>query len=258
MKLEIQDGCFSYPKAKAPTLTNVNFCLEQGEILTILGRNGIGKTTLIKCIGGVLHWSSGHVLVDGQAMPSVHQIKSIAFVPQARAASYGYSVFDMVLMGRVRHMGLLSIPSWRDREITARILTQMGLDAFAERSCNQLSGGQLQMVLIARALAAEPEVLVMDEPESHLDFKNQYFILELIQRLVREHNLSCIINTHYPDHALQISDKTLLLGDNRSEFGKTAELLSEDKIQQYFDVRVKIAEAEDQGRRYKSFVVVGE
>ena len=258
MKLEIQNGCFTYPKAKNPTLTDVSFSLSQGEILTILGRNGIGKTTLIKCIGGILHWTKGHVRVDGVTMDSVHHINSIAFVPQARAANYGYSVFDMVLFGRVRHMGLLSIPSRRDRAIASEILEQMDLAQFAGRSCNQLSGGQLQMVLIARALAAEPEVLVMDEPESHLDFKNQHFILNLIQRLVRERGLSCIINTHYPDHALQISDKTLLLGDNRSEFGKTSEMLTEKKVHQYFDVRVKIAESEDDGRTYKSFVVTGD
>lgn len=109
------------------------------------------------------------------------------------------------------------------------------------------------MAFIARALASEPEILVMDEPESHLDFKNQHFILDLIVKLSRNRGLSCIINTHYPDHALRISDKTLLLGDNVCRFGDTSQILTEKRIKEFFDVNAKIANVEHNGNIYKTF-----
>lgn len=257
MILEIKEGCFTYPGAKRPTLVKVSLRLEEKTILAILGKNGIGKTTLIKCLSGVLKWDSGKTLADGKEVSSVHDIKKVAFVPQAHRLPYPYTVRDLVIMGRVRHMGLLSIPSKKDREIADATLNELGISDLAGRSSMQLSGGQLQLVFIARALAGDPEVLVMDEPESHLDLKNQYFILQLIERLVREKGLSCVINTHYPDHALRFSDQTLLLGEEKSALGETKTMITEDNIQEYFGVRTKIADIRDGGRSYKTFVVLG-
>jgi iron complex transport system ATP-binding protein len=224
--------------------------------MTILGKNGIVKTTLIKCMSGILKWNSGKTIVNGKEFSSVKDIKRVAFVPQAHQLPYPYTVRDVVIMGRVRHMGLLSIPSKRDKEIADNTLQELEIADLAERSSTRLSGGQLQLVFIDRALASEPEVLVMDEPESHLDFRNQYFILHLIERLVREKGLSCIINTHYPDHALRISDQTLLLGKNCSCFGNTRDILTEENIREYFDVRAKIADIFDNDRTYRTFVVL--
>ena len=257
MILEIRDGCFTYPGAQSPTLTNVSLRLTESSIIAILGKNGIGKTTLTKCMGGILKWDSGQTLIDGNEVASAHGIKTIAFVPQAHRLPFPYTVRDLVIMGRVRHMGLLSIPSKRDRLIAEDTLSELGIAHLSSRSCTQLSGGQLQLVFIARALAGEPAVLVMDEPESHLDMKNQYFILQLIERLVREKGLSCIINTHYPDHALRLSNQTLLLGENRSLFGDTAKMVTEENIKSFFGVRTKIAHLIDREHSYKTFIVLG-
>ena len=257
MILEIIDGCFTYPRAKLPTLTNVSLRLEERRIVSILGKNGIGKTTLIKCMGGILKWNSGKTLVNGKDISSVRDIKTVAFVPQAHRLPFPYTVRDVVIMGRVRHMGLLSIPTAKDRAIAESTLKELGIYNLADRSSAQLSGGQMQLVLIARALAGEPEVLVMDEPESHLDMRNQFFILQLIEQLVREKGLSCIINTHYPDHALRLSDQTLLLGEETSAFGDTANMVTEDNIEEYFGVKAKIANLIEEGQTHKTFVVLG-
>lgn len=256
MILEIQEGNFTYAHTNQQVLKNISFRLEEQTIMTILGRNGIGKTTLIKCMAGILKWNSGKTLINGKKYDSVRDIKGIAFVPQAQKIAYAYSVRDVVIMGRVRHMGLLSIPSKNDRRIADRVMEEVGISHLAQRSCTQLSGGQLQLVLIARALASEPETLIMDEPESHLDFKNQFLMLDLIERLVHEKGLSCIINTHYPDHALRISDHTLLLGEDDFCFGPTQEVITEERMNSYFEVRSKITDVHDDSGCYKSFTIL--
>ncbi|MBO4317731.1 MAG: ABC transporter ATP-binding protein [Mailhella sp.] len=256
MKLEIEHGQYTYPGSRQPVLNDISLRLEDRSIVTILGKNGIGKTTLIKCLSGVLKWDKGRTLYHGKPCSTARDMPGVAFVPQAHPLAYAYKVRDMVLMGRVRHMGLLSIPSKRDREITDETLRELGIADLADRTTSQLSGGQLQLVFIARALASGPDVLIMDEPESHLDFKNQHAILQLIQELVENKGLSCIINTHYPDHALRISDKTLLLGGDKSVFGMTSEIINEENVRAYFDVEARIIRHRENGREYAAFVVI--
>ncbi len=256
VRLEIQNGSYTYPGMRHPVFENISLQLEDQRIITILGQNGIGKTTLIKCLSGILKWEKGRTLYHGKICHSSRDMPGVAFVPQAHPLIYAYTVREMVLMGRVRHMGMLSIPSRKDREITEQTLIDLGIADLAERSVSQLSGGQLQLVYIARALASSPDVLIMDEPESHLDFKNQHSILNLIQSLVKEKGVSCIINTHYPDHALRISDQTLFLGENRSVFGNTCDIISEGNIRSFFDVDARILQYEEDGRQYTSFVVI--
>ena len=256
VKLEVEHGQYTYPGGRKPVLKDISLRLEDRGIVTVLGKNGIGKTTLIKCLSGVLKWEKGRTLYHGKPCSSVKDMPGVAFVPQAHPLAYAYKVRDMVLMGRVRHMGLLSIPSRKDRAITDETLEELGIADLAERTTAQLSGGQLQLVFIARALAGGPDVLIMDEPESHLDFKNQHAILRLVRRLVDEKGLSCIINTHYPDHALRISDKTLLLGQERSVFGVTSEVISEKNIRMYFDVEARIGRYRENGKEYATFVVI--
>lgn len=257
MFLEVCNGSYIYPGMSKPVLCNISMGIKANTIMTILGRNGIGKTTLIKCMAGILPWSQGYSLVKGRRIASVKDTSTIAFVPQAYKLSYPYTVRDLVTMGRVRHMGMLSIPSRRDKEIAEQILHELEIHHLADRDSTKLSGGQRQLAFIARALASEPEMLVMDEPESHLDFKNQHFILQLITRLVKQKGLACIINTHYPEHALRISDTSLMLGEGKFCVGPTADVITEANIKDYFDVKARIGEIEDAGNTYKTFFVLG-
>jgi iron complex transport system ATP-binding protein len=239
MKLEVTDGCFGYIKNKR-ILNDISFTLGEGEILTVLGANGVGKTTLLKCITGILKWDSGFTMIDGQKVRSSGDLRKIGYVPQAHRLSFPYTVIEMVNMGRSRQISFFGAPSKADYQKSLAAMNEVGIAFIRDCPCSTLSGGQLQLVFIARALAGEPELLILDEPESHLDFKNQFMILELIQRLVKERKLSCVINTHYPDHALRISDYTLMLKHDRYVVGKTKAVITESNIRAYFGINAKL------------------
>ncbi|WP_312561087.1 ABC transporter ATP-binding protein [Anaerospora sp.] len=259
MTVEVKHGYFGYTK-NSEILRDISFVLGEQEIMTILGPNGIGKTTLLKCMTGILQWTRGQTLINGTPIGTSREAQKqypIGYVPQAHSLSFPYTVREVVTMGRARHIGVCSVPSRRDKEAVERAMDQVGIGAIRDKECTQLSGGQLQLVFIARALAGEPKVLVLDEPESHLDFKNQFLMLKLIKTLVKEHGISCIMNTHYPEHALRLSDTTLLLGKNSYLFGKTQEIINEQRVKEYFDIEAKILSVPHKDETIKAFVVLG-
>ena len=243
MAVEVCAGTFSY-RPEAPLLTDVSFTVEAGQVLAILGPNGVGKTTLVKCLLGFLPWQRGLTRLDGADLRTLKGRKlwqRVAYVPQARQPVFSYTAEDMVLLGRSPYLGDFSVPGRRDRVAAAEAMALAGVSDLAEKSCAQLSGGQLQLVLIARALAAEPEVLVLDEPESGLDFRNQLLVLDLIRRLCRERKLTVILNTHYPDHALRAADQCLLLyGGGVYQTGRTGAILTEEHLRALFGVDIAI------------------
>ncbi len=256
MTLEVLNGTYTYPGASEPVLKKISFSIQDRDVLTILGKNGIGKTTLLKCLTGVYKWDSGEVLFNGIVQKPGTMNPAMAYVPQAHKLSYPYTVEDVVLMGCVSHMGPLAIPSKKDKELARTMMELTGVAQFADRPSTQLSGGQLQMVYIARALASEPKILIMDEPESHLDFKNQFFILEMIEKLVEERGISCIVNTHFPEHALRISTKSLMIGKDNYIFDDARNVITEANVVEYFNVNANIGEIEKNGKTYHTFSVL--
>lgn len=244
MEIEVKNGHFRYSKEEE-ILTDISFHLPPAQILTILGQNGIGKTTLLKCLLGILPWQKGQTLVDGERMNTKKHMNKIGYVPQAYTFIFPYSVEETVMMGLAGTINTFSIPSRKHKDQVEDILAEMGIAHLKKRLCSQLSGGQLQLVFMARGLVKKPEIMVLDEPESHLDYKNQILILKMLEKLARERGISCIINTHYPDHALRISDCTLMQGqtDSREKtylFGPTADIVTENNIKTFFDVESKI------------------
>lgn len=244
MKLSVQNGCFSY-RAGQPLLENISFEAEGGDVLAILGPNGAGKTTLLKCMLNLLHWQEGQTLLDGEnvgAMPARTLWQKVAYVPQAKQTSLFCTVEEMVLLGRSSRIGAFSAPSKEDFRQARAAIERLGLSHLFGRRCCELSGGEVQMVLIARALSSQPGVLVLDEPESNLDFKNQLLVLDTIEDLARS-GLTCIFNTHFPAHALRRANQALLLGrGGKSVCGKTCDVVTEDRISEFFGVRAVIGE----------------
>lgn len=239
LNLEIKNGCFGYSKENL-ILKNINLKVNDGEIFTILGQNGIGKTTLLKCLNGVLKWSDGEVYIDEKKVLSSKDLKNIGYVPQAHNLSFPYSVKELVVMGRAKYLRAFSIPSEEDYKLVEKVLNEIGILHLIDKKCSELSGGQLQMAFVARALVSEPRILILDESESHLDFKNQTIILKLIVKLVKEKGITCIFNTHYPEYALRISDRSMIMGKEDYIIGKTIDIINEENLKKYFDINTKI------------------
>lgn len=253
--VELKNCYYRYP-GKKMLLKDISFSLDKNEIMAVLGKNGTGKTTMLKCLTGILKWEKGQTFIDGKSINLKDGMNEIGYVPQGHNLPFPYTVSEMISMGRAKHIGIFSMPSKRDMIKVDEIIEEIGIQDLKDCSCTELSGGQLQLVYIARALVSNPKLLILDEPESHLDFKNQLMVMKLIRRLADEKDLACIINTHYPDHALKISDKTLLLGDGNYLTGNTNELITEDNIKKYFDVDAKIISYVHENMNLRTIVAV--
>ena len=237
--LEIRGGRYGYDP-DSPFASDLNFRLERGEIMAVLGPNGCGKTTLINTIVGMRPWLAGQTLIHGRPLTdysSRNLWQQIGYVPQARTNAFAYTVMDMVLLGRSAHLGTFNRPGKADRAAARRIMQRLEIRHLEDRLCNSISGGELQLVFIARALMGDPAILFLDEPESHLDFKKQLIILNIIERLASEDGIICMLNTHFPNHALRIAGQVLLIkpgGDHC--VGPVAEVLTENTVRDCFEV----------------------
>ena len=258
MIFEVKNGCFAYPHGRK-VLNNISFSVGKGEMLAILGPNGAGKTTMLRCMLGFLKWNAGKSMLDGEDIANMTQrqlFSKVAYVPQAKNAALSSNVKDMVLLGRSSHYGIFGKPGSKDRLIVDKTLQSLGLSAMANRACNELSGGELQMVLIARALVSEPQVIILDEPESNLDFKNQLIVLKTLHALT-EQGITCIFNTHYPVHALRHADKALLLDKTGNViFGPVHDVITEENMQRAFGVETVIGHIETPHNEYADVLAI--
>jgi iron complex transport system ATP-binding protein len=226
--LEVCDLGFRYPGSDW-VFRHVSLKVPSGSVTAVLGPNGRGKTTLVRCAAGLAVPQEGSIRHDA----------TIGFVPQARGGAFAYRVVDMVLMGRVRQVGLFSSPSRADRIAALDALERIEIGHLADRQFPTLSGGEQQLVLIARAIASESPVLVLDEPTTGLDLHNQAQILSLLRKLVAE-GMSVLLTTHHPDHALYLADSVVLMGgpdDVRS--GPAADLLTDEELSRLYGIDVQ-------------------
>ncbi|MFD0896365.1 ATP-binding cassette domain-containing protein [Loigolactobacillus binensis] len=256
MKLTVEHAGFGYKKS-LPVIKDLNFKAESGNLIAILGPNGAGKTTLLRCTTGLLKWNQGQSFLDGQntnEMPGKDIWQKVAYVPQAHGSFAALTVEDMILLGATSRVGVFSTPGQKEKEFVLQLMAELGIERLLHKNCNEISGGELQMVLIARALAGKPELLILDEPESNLDFKNQLIVLNTMTRLVAE-GICVIFNTHYPDHALSRASQSLILQKGgHSIFGETSKIVTEENIRKAFGVKAVIGQTETDGHIYQSVV----
>lgn len=256
MKLSVKDGSFAYVK-KTPVIQHLNFEAESGQLIAILGPNGAGKTTLLRCVMGLLKWDHGISTIDGQEiakMPSKKLWQQVAYVPQARGAFASLTVEDMILLGCTSRIGLFATPGATEKAFVRNLTETLGIQRLLYKNCSEISGGELQMVLIARAMAAQPKLLILDEPESNLDFKNQLIVLDTMTKLADE-GICCIFNTHYPNHALMRASHSLILQKGgASIFGETPDVVTETNIEEAFGVEAVIGAVETPSHVYQSVI----
>lgn len=196
-----------------PVGRSIAFAMVPGEVLCLLGPNGSGKTTLFRTLLGLLPAQAGEVRIRGRhiaAWSRTELAHCVGYVPQAHGGMFPYTVTDVVLMGRAARIGRFATPSRDDRRIAAACLADLGIAALADKAYTEISGGERQLALIARALAQQPDLLVMDEPTASLDFGNQIKVLAHIDRLRRQ-GIAVLMSTHQPEHALRVADRVALL-----------------------------------------------
>jgi iron complex transport system ATP-binding protein len=254
--VKVENASFTY-NGRDLVFEDLNFEVRRGEVMAILGSNGIGKTTLFRCLMGFLKFRTGDVWINGKnarLMRNSEFWRDLSYVPQGKGLIFDYSVLNMVVMGRSNSIGFGRMPKKEDYSAALQVLEELSMDALADRSCTTLSGGQLQLVLIARALVKNPKILVMDEPESNLDMKNQLKILDLIDTLAHKKNYTILINTHFPAHALRCAGKTLIMGPHGYITGNTRNVVTQKHIEDYFDVRAKVLSFEDNTKEYQGIV----
>ena len=198
-------------------LDDVSFSLSSGRVLCLLGPNGTGKTTLLRCLFGLERLSAGYVALDGRdllGLGPAEAARLMAYVPQDTSSVFAFLAFEVVLMGRTPHLRFMASPTREDRRIAREAMTRLGVAHLAERPFLELSGGERQMVLVARALAQGSRVLVMDEPCAGLDLGNQARILRVIRSLA-EDGYAVLFTTHLPDHAFAVGGDVGLLKGGR-------------------------------------------
>lgn len=224
--LELDGVGFGYTRADW-VFRGVSFEVLPGTATAVLGPNGSGKTTLVRCAAGLLAPSEG----------SVRRAARAGYVPQAHGSTFAYRALDMVLMGRARQVGLFRSPGTADRAASLQAMERVGIAGLHNRFFPTLSGGEQQLVLIARAVAAGCPVLVLDEPATGLDLKNQVRVLRLLRELMTD-GMAVLLSTHHPDHALYLADRAVLLTPSGPRTGEAAALLGDQELTALYGVGV--------------------
>ena len=256
MIMQIHDMDCGYKSSTI--LKGVDLSFETGEVVCLLGPNGVGKTTLFKTMLGFLSPKRGCVSIDGRDRASFTRrefAQVVAYVPQLHEPPFPFSVLDVVLAGCASHLGVLSAPSMKDYAKAEGVLEELGVSYLRDKVFTQISGGEQQMTLIARALVQDPKFLVMDEPTAALDFGNQVRVLSCVKHLA-DAGRGVIMTSHNPDHAYLCCSRAILITRNRQIVdGSVDEVVTEENLRRAYGINVKITEAvSDAGERVKTCV----
>jgi len=250
MILSARDLSFSYSKGRT-IFEHVNFSVDRGEILTILGPNGAGKSTLLNCLANLLVPKTGELLIDGKHFSELGLRKTaqiMGYVPQNHTPAYAYTVEDFVVMGRAPYLGMMQRPTEKDYELTREVLADLNIDHLACIPYTEISGGERQQVMIARAIVQQPQILMFDEPTNHLDYGNQLRTISMIRSLANR-GYAVILTTHMPDHAILLNGKVGVLDrSGHLAVGTAEETLTEDGLRNLYQSDLHIIYVEELGR----------
>lgn len=243
--LEIRQLAIGYDE---PIIKDLSLEVKASEFVCVIGANGIGKTTLFKTLLRILPKLSGQVLLDGTEIEDFSTkefAKKVAYVPQAHVPPFPFEVIDVVIMGRTAALGTFAVPSKQDVLIAENLLELLGIEKLKNKKYTEISGGERQMTLIARALAQEAGTVILDEPASSLDLGNQWKIFTQIRKLAKK-GLGILMSTHNPNHVLSFADKTLaIFEDSTWMFGETNDVLTSENLSRIYGLPMRICTLDD-------------
>jgi len=241
MTLICRSVAFSYNARTI--LDDISFQVEKGVFCAILGRNGSGKTTLLHCLNGILKPACGNIFVDGLDLGRISQAqiaRHVSMVPQEHTDIFPFSVIDCIVMGRTPFLKMTQSPGPAEYRMAMDALHTLNAEYLAERNYNQISGGERQIALLARALLQSSATILLDEPTNHLDFNNQYRMLSRMKRLCRKHNTRIIASMHDPNLAMMFSDQVVMLKQGRIiAQGKTKTVMTESSVGELYDTETQ-------------------
>ena len=258
MRLEVKDLSFSYGDNKV--LDNVSFSSSGGEAIAVLGPNGVGKSTFFKCILGFLPIGKGRIEIEGKdvsIMKGKELSKYIAYIPQSSNPVFNHTVLDSVAMGMNNQIGLFSVPGEKEREKAAAALDRLGILKLKDRGCLNISGGERQLMLIARAMVQDARIIVMDEPTSSLDYGNSYRVMETIMSLSKD-GYTILFSTHDPDAAMRYSDRVIAFYKGEIiRDGKPSTVLNTDVLSTLYSINVAIRNVRVREKEYSVCIPTG-
>jgi len=242
--MEIKDIHFRHHHSDKVVLKGITFQAERGKLTTILGPNGSGKTTLFRCIAGLWAPQRGDIVFESKSIVNLghdKRAKIIAVVPQEHEPPFPYSVFDVVLMGRSAHVDIFSTPSKKDYAKAEAAIAAVGIEHLKNQPYTKISGGERQLILIARAIAQDSPVMLFDEPTAHLDFRNQVLVLRKIREIINEKQVIAIMTIHDPNLAMLYSDNIVMInGGSIVAYGKAEEVIDEKNLNRIYSMDVSV------------------
>jgi iron complex transport system ATP-binding protein len=241
--LKVSGLKYQYPASENTVLTGIDCEFKAGEKVAVLGSNGAGKTTFFNLVSGLIEGYEGSIKLAGSEIKKLKRVdiaKKLALVPQKHEPLFPFTVRDFVLMGRYARLGVFGIPREEDLEVVKNAAKETGAYKFFDRPYNSLSGGEMQLAVISRALAQESELLILDEPSTHLDFKNQFVVLDLVRRISEKRKAALLMSLHNPNDVMQFADRVIVIhGGKIAADGKPADIINEKLLLDIFQVKAK-------------------
>jgi iron complex transport system ATP-binding protein len=250
----------SFAYGERPILREVSFAAHPGDLIALLGPNGVGKSTLFRCVLGFLKGYEGSILVgghDANSLSAREMARLVAYIPQSSAQIFDYTVMELVLMGVASQLKLFATPSKAQEEEALTVLRSLNIDHLAYRGCGQISGGEYQLALLARALMQKAKILIMDEPTANLDYGNQYRVMERIAGLAHR-DFIVLLSAHDPNQVLQHANRVLIIKEGRlCADGSPQAVMTEQMLSSIYNIQVHRHNLQDNGHEYHICLPVG-